>query len=167
MKITAKEYFQPGRLMPFVSWKVESATAFGHHLLEFDLSRLQVIRSNEDGSEIIAQIHPGYKGDKLSRFYGTVESETFIVTKRKKDWLSALTGQVVFDVTMKDSGLASSITAMLYDTYNGFHVPGLLDLKLIDDRSRYRVEGTCAPEYQDLTEVIASLLLHHHEKQVG
>jgi len=168
MKIAAKEYFRKGDLLPFVSWKIDSVTTFGDHQVEFDLVGHQVIRSAGGGSEIIAQIHSGSKGSKLTEFFGTVESEDFIVTKRKKDWFSGLTGNVVFEINLKDGGVLLTNMAMRYDFYNSFRVGDILDLKLTrDDRARVcrlKIEGTCAAEHQALGEVIACLLLHHNEE---
>ena len=169
MKIAAREYYRKGDLLPFVSWKIDSVTAFGDHQVEFDLPGRQVVRSNECDSEVFAQIHDGYKGGKLPEFFGTVESKDFIVTKRKKDWLSGLTGNVVFEITLKDCGISLTKMAMRYDFSSSFRVKDIFDLKLArDDRAhnyRFKIEGTCAAEHQDWGEVMACLLLHHNEEQ--
>lgn len=169
MKIAAKEYYRKGKLLPFVSWKIDSVTTFGDYRVEFDFLGHRVVRLAEGDSEVIAQIHGGYKGAKLPDFFGTVESEAFIVTKRKKDWLSGVTGNVIFEITLKDCGISLTNIAMRYDFYSSFRVTNIVDLKLTrDDRAhnyRFKIEGTCAAEYQDLGEVIACLLLHHNEEQ--
>jgi hypothetical protein len=169
MKIVAEEYYRKGKLLPFVSWKVDSVTTFGDHQVEFDLPGRRVIRSTGVDSEVIAQIHDGYKGTKLTGFFGTVESDAFTVTKRKKDWLSGLTGNVIFEINLKNCGASLTNMAMRYDFYNSFRVKNILDLMLTrDDRShncRFKIEGTCAADHQDLGEVIACLLLHHNEEQ--
>ena len=170
MKISAKEYYRKGELLPFVSWKIDSVTNFGDHQVEFDFPGRRVVRSTEGDSEVIAQIHDGYKGAKLPQFFGTVESEAFTVTKRRKDWLSGLTGNIIFEVTLKDCGVTLTNMAMRYDFYNIFKVKDILDLKLTrGDRAhnfRSRIEGTCSVDHQDLGEVIACLLLHHNEERV-
>lgn len=169
MKIAAKEYYRKGELLPFVSWKIDSVTAFGDHQVEFDLPGRRVVRSTDGDSEVIAQIHDGYKGAKLPEFFGTVESGAFIVTKRKKDWLSGLTGNVIFEITLKDCGVTFTNIAMRFDLYSSFRVKDILDLRLArDDRAHnfsLKIEGTCAADHQDLGEVIACLLLHHNEEQ--
>lgn len=169
MKITANETYQKGKLIPFVSWKIDSATTFGDHQVDFDFPGRRVVRSTEGSSVVIAQIHDGHKGTKLPDFFGSVESDDFIVTKRKKDWLSGLTGNVVFEVTLKDCGLSVANMAMRFDYHSTFRVGDVLDLKLTrDDRAnnyRNTVEGTCAKEHQELAEVLACLLLHHNEEQ--
>ncbi len=110
-----------------------------------------------------------YKGGKLPEFFGTVESDAFTVTKRKKDWLSGLTGNVIFEITLKKCGTSLTNMAMRYDFYNSFRVKDILDLRLTrDDRThnfKFKIEGTCAADHQDLGEVIACLLLHHNEEQ--
>jgi hypothetical protein len=169
MKIAAKKYYRKGELLPFVSWKIDSVTTFGDHQVEFDLPSRQVVRSTGGDSEVIAQIHDGYKGGKLPEFFGTVESDAFTVTKRKKDWLSGLTGNVIFEITLKNCGTSLTNMAMRYDFYNSFRVKDILDLRLTrDDRThnfKFKIEGTCAADHQDLGEVIACLLLHHNEEQ--
>ena len=169
MKIAAKEYYRKGKLLPFVSWKIDSATTFGDHQVEFDFPGRQVVRSTRGDSEVIAQIHDGYKGVKLPEFFGTVESEAFTVTKRKKDWLSGLTGTVIVEITLNDSGVTLTNMVMRYDFYNSFRVKDILDLRLTrDDQAnnfRFKIEGTCAADHKDLGEVIACLLLHHNEEQ--
>ena len=169
MKITAKEYYRKGVVLPFVSWKIDSTTTFGDHQVEFDLLGGRVVRSTDGDSEVIAQIHDGYKGAKLPEFFGTVESDAFTVTKRKKDGLSGLTGNVVFEITLKNCRTSLTNMAMRYDLDNSFRVKDILDLRLTrDDRAhnfRFKVEGTCSADHQDFGEVIACLLLHHNEEQ--
>ena len=167
MKISATEYYRKGHLLPFVSWKINSVSMFGDHQVEFDLSSRVVVRNTGLGSEVIAQINDEYNGGQLPAFFGTVESEAFTVTKRKKDWLSGLTGNVVFEITLKNRGKPIKNMVMRYEIYN-FRVKDILDLRLIgDDRAnnfRFKIEGTCAADHQDLGEVIACLLLHHNEE---
>ena len=169
MKIAAKEYYRKSELLPFVSWKIDSVTTFGDHQVEFDLPGCRVVRSTCVDSKVIAQIHDGYKGTKLSEFFGTVESDAFTVTKRKKDWLSGLTGNVIFEITLKNCGASFTNMMMRYDFYNDFRVKDILDLRLTrDDRAhnfRFKIAGTCAADHQDLGEVIACLLLHYNEEQ--
>lgn len=169
MKIAAKEYYRKGKLIPFVSWKIDSVTTFGDHQVAFDLPSRQVIRLNESGSEIIAQIHRGYRGTKLPQFFGTVESDAFIVTKRKKDWLFGLTGNVIFEITLKDLGVSFTNMVMRYDLFNSCRMKDIGDLKLTqNDQAHnfgFQVEGTCSADHQNLGEVIACLLLHHNEEQ--
>ncbi|WP_038164589.1 hypothetical protein [Verrucomicrobium sp. BvORR106] len=168
MNITAREHYRKGRLLPFVSWKIDSVTTFGDYEVAFDLPRLQVVRSKGSSSEVIAQIREGHQGRKLSEFFGTVESNSFLVTKRKTDWLSGMSGNVTIDITQKDSGSTHSHLVMRGDFFNSFKVEHILDLKLAqDDRAhhcRFKVAGTCAAEHQDLAEVLACLLLHHSEE---
>ena len=85
MKIVATEFYRKGNLLPFISWKVDSATAFGDHHVKFDLRNRRVIRASDGHSKNIATIEPGHKGSILRNFYGTVDSDTFKVTKKKKD----------------------------------------------------------------------------------
>ncbi|MES2474781.1 MAG: hypothetical protein V4640_03300 [Verrucomicrobiota bacterium] len=169
MKITAKEYYRKGEMFPFVSWKIDSVTAFGDHRVEFDLLGHRVVRSSEGASEVIATIHAGYRGGKLSDFFGTVESEVFIVTKCQRDWLSGLVGNVIFEITLKDGESSLTRMVMRYDFSSTFRLEGILDLRLTrgDRAQNYRcnIEGTCLAKYQDLGEVMASLLLHHNEEQ--
>lgn len=169
--ITATEYFRKGKLIPFVSWKIDSTTDFGGHQVEFDFSRRQVIRSTEDKSEIIAQIHEGSKGDSLSRFIGTVESDAFIVTKRRKNWLAGLSGDGIFEITLKELGISVTNIAMRHDFHNSFKVEDTLNLTLTRNGRNYnrrtQIEGTCDEDHRDLGEVIACLLLHHHEGTVS
>ena len=169
MNIEAKECYRKGELFPFVSWKIDSMTTFGDHRVKFDLLGRRVVRSTAGYSEVIAQIHDGFKGAKLPEFFGTVESDAFIVTKRKKDWLSGLTGNVIFEITLKVGGTSLTNMAMRYDLYSSFRVKDILDLKLTredrDHHYRFKIEGTCAEEHRDLGEVVACLLLHHNEEQ--
>lgn len=107
------------------------------------------------------------KGGSCVEFFGKVESDAFIVTKRKKDWLSKITGAVVLEITLKESGASFSNEAMRNDFYEAFRVADILERKLIR-RIRYQggihgIEGKCAEEYQDLADIIASLLLHYNE----
>ncbi|MGL4400729.1 MAG: hypothetical protein ACRCXD_12730 [Luteolibacter sp.] len=169
MKIAATEYYRKGELLPFVSWKIDSVTTFDDHQVEFDLTSRQVVRTSSIDSEVIAQINDGYKGSKLPAFFGTVESDSFTVTKRKMDWLSGLTGNVIFEITLKNCGTSITNMVMRYDFSNSFRVKDILELELTrNDRAhnfRFKVEGTCAADHQDLGEVIACLLLHHNEEQ--
>lgn len=167
MNLTAREHYRKGRLLPFISWKIESATTFGDYEVAFDLPGHQVVRSKGGRSEVIAQIQEGHKGRTLSEFFSTVESNSFLVTKRKTDWLSSMSGNVTIDITQKDGGSTHSHMVMRGDIYTRFKVEHVLDLKLAqDDRAhhfRCKIEGTCAAEHQDLAEVLACLLLHHSE----
>ncbi|MFT3990287.1 MAG: hypothetical protein QM680_02645 [Luteolibacter sp.] len=167
MKIFAQESYRKSKLVPFVSWKIDSVTTFGDHEIEFHFPERQVIRSDEGHSVVIAEILNGYKGNRLSEFFGMIESEIFVVTKRKMDWLSGLTGNVIFDVTLKDSKMTSSNMVMKYDFYSAFTVSDVIELKLSrggrNQNYRPRVEGSCMAEYQLLGEVMACLLLHYNE----
>ncbi|WP_050025016.1 hypothetical protein [Verrucomicrobium sp. BvORR034] len=169
MKLTAREHYRKGRLFPFISWKVDSVTTFGDYEVAFDLPRHQIVRSKADSSEVIAHIHEGYQGRNLSEFFGTVESKGFIVTKRKTDWLSDMSGNVTVDITQKDGGPSHSHLVMRGDFFNSFNVENIIDLKLGQDNQahhyRFKIEGTCAAEHQDLAEVLACILLHHSEEQ--
>lgn len=169
MKLTAREHYRKGRLLPFISWKIDSATTFGDYEVTFDLPRHQVVRSKGSSTEVIAHIRDGYKGPTLSEFFGTVESKSFIVTKRKTDWLSDLSGNVMIDITRKDCGSTHSHLVMRRDFFNGFKEEDIIDLKLTQDDQahhyRFKIEGTCAAEHQDLAEVLACILLHHSEEQ--
>lgn len=168
MNITAREHYCKGRLLPFISWKIDSETTFGDHEVAFDLPGRQVVRSKGRSSEVIAQIHEGHKGIKLSEFFGTVESKDFVVTKRKTDWLSSMSGNVMIDITQKDSRSTHSHLVMRGDCFNSFKVEDIIDLKLAQDDQahhyRFKIEGTCAAKHQALAEVLACLLLHHSEE---
>lgn len=169
MKLTAREHYRKGRLFPFISWKADSVTTFGDYEVAFDLLSHQVVRSKGGSSEVFAQIHEGYQGRKLSEFFGTVESQRFIVIKRKADWLSDLSGNVMIDITRKDCGSSHTHMVMRRDFFNSFNVEDIIDLKLTQDDQahhyRFKIEGTCAAEHQDLAEVLACILLHHCEEQ--
>lgn len=165
MKIEAREYCRKGSWLPFVSWSVDSVTTFGDHQLEFDLLGGRVVRLTDSDSEVVALIQAGWKGGRLPEFFGTVESDAFIVTKRKHDSLSGLTGNVIFDVTLKNCALSVSSMVMRYDLFNSFRVADVLQLKLSQDDASLMIEGSCAEEHRDLAEVLACLLLHHSEKQ--
>ncbi len=168
MNIVAKEYFYNCKILPFFSSKHNWATAFGDYQVEFHLVDKQVIRETKGGRVAIAQIHPDCKGSKLRNFLGTVESESFIVTKRKKDWLSEFTGNVIFEITLKDSGITHTNMLTRYDLFNSFKVKGVFELKLTNTDqvgSPYQIEGTHEKDFQDLTEVIACLVLHYNESQ--
>jgi hypothetical protein len=171
MKISATEFYRKGKLLPFISWKVDSGTTFGDHQVEFDFSDGRVIRATADDSKDIAFIHRGFKGEVLRDFYGTVESDTFTVTKRNKDWLSGLTGNSLFEIRMKDTGQTVTNMATRYDFHTIFSVGDMLELKLSkDDRKnnfRHKIEGRCDNRYQDLAEILACLLLHHSEEQTS
>lgn len=171
MKIAATEFYRKGNLLPFISWKVDSATAFGDHQVEFDLRDGRVIRATADDSKDIAVIQRGFKGDVLRDFYGTVESDTFTVTKRRKDWLSGLTGNSLFEIRMKDTGQTVTNMATRYDYYTTFSVGDMLDLQLSKDNRqnnfRHQIVGTCDNRYQDLAEILACLLLHQSEEQIS
>jgi hypothetical protein len=169
MKIVAREYYRKGSLLPFVSWRADSVTTFGDHQVEFDFPGGRVVRLMDGDSDVIALIHQGWKGARLSEFFGTVESDDFVVTKRKQDWSSSLSGNVMFEVTLKACGLSVTNMVMRFDLYNSFTVADVLQLKLFQDdrdqQSRLKIEGTCAEEHYDLAEVLACLLLHHSEEQ--
>jgi hypothetical protein len=162
IEISASEYYRKSSLIPLLSWRVSTAVAFGDHRLDFDLPGRRVVRTNDDGSEVVAVIHDGFKGRKLRHLFGTFESDTFVVTKRRQDWLSTLTGNVVFEITLKESGESFSVLAMRFNFYDAFKVGDIMELRLIRG-FKYKVEGTCAEGYQDLAEMIASLLLYHSE----
>lgn len=165
LEIAATEYYRKGAVIRFVSWKVDSVTAFGDHRVEFDLPRQHVIRQTEGRSEMIARIRSGYEGTGLQEFFGTVESGACIITKRKTGWPAGIGGNVIFEVTLKDCGTSLTIPVMRYDLHNSFKIRDILNLRLVhEDLSSgcsLRVEGTCAAAHQDLGEIIACLLLHH------
>lgn len=165
MEIAATEYYRKGAVLRFVSWKVDSVTAFGDHRVEFDLPRQRVIRQAASHSETIAQVHAGYEGAGLQEFFGTLESGTCIITKRKTGWLAGIGGNVIFEIALKDCGTPLTVPVMRYDLRNSFKIRDILHLRLVhgdlSSGCSLRVEGTCAAEHQDLGEIMACLLLHH------
>ncbi len=140
-------------------------TTFGDHQLLFDLHGGRVIRLMDSDSEVVASIHTGWKGTRLPEFFGTVESEAFVVTKRQHDEFSWLSGNVIVDVTVKKCAISVTSMVMRYDLSNSFRVANMLQLKLIQEGSRLKIEGSCAEGQRDLAEVLACLLLHHSEER--
>lgn len=167
IEIVAKEYFKKCKWLTFISCKLDSVTTFGDRRVKFDFLNRRVVRYGVDSANVLAQIHARHKGSKLSGFYGTVESETYIVTKRKKNWLSEIAGNAVIEITLKDTGKSFTIVFQRYDFDSIHRVENFLQLQLRREDLAYdrslRVGGTCTPEYQDLCEVLACLLLHHNE----
>ncbi len=167
MEIIAREYFHKCKWLSFISCKLDSVTAFGDHRVKFDFHNHRVVRSGASGTKIIAQIHRGYKGAKLSEFFGTIESETFIVTKRKKNWFSVIAGSAEIEITLKDTSESVVIHSQRYDFDTIHKVGNIFELQLMRSNQTYdrslRIEGSCADEYQDLGEVLVCILLHHNE----
>lgn len=163
MKIVASEYHRKSSFFQPVSRVDDSVTTFGDHQMTFDLEAGRVVRLKDSDSEVVAQIQPGWKGARLAEFLGTVESDSFIVTKRNHDRFSWLSGNVIFEVTLKHCAISVASMVMRGDLFNSFRVGDVLKLKLSHDGVKLMVEGTCADDHRDLAEVLACLLLYHNE----
>ena len=163
MKIVAEQYVKPWSVLPFIKYDVRNTFCFGSCRIEINTRVKRIYRITGADKVELAEFPKAKANDHSGWFWGSIESEEFTLTFKKKDFWSPVTGVILIDLELKSSEVRYEKQYICYDFIKPLSFNGLFSLKLSqrqDNHLRYCIEGESSKEWSDLAQVTAAMLLY-------